>query len=135
MGIWTLPKLIYETGTVASFIILFISAIFSYIVASFINEIQGNGNAIKKLGLTRDNESKSLDEDKHTLLNEDESRSLEDSSIYAVTERIELSMAVKTILGERSVKGNKIRTDWLNRDGLYLFCNSPSWYDPSVLKK
>jgi len=104
MGIWTLPKLIYETGTVASFIILFISAIFSYIVASFINELQGNGNAIKKLGLTRDNESKSLDEDKHTLLNEDESRSLEDSSIYAVTDRIELSMAVKTILGERSAK-------------------------------
>ena len=122
MGIWTLPKLIYETGTVASFIILFISAIFSYIVASFINEIQGNGNAIKKLGLTRDNESKSLDEDKHTLLNEDESRSLEDSSIYAVTERIELSMAVKTILGERSVKGSKIeKFDFSNKLLVFYF--------------
>ena len=108
MGIWTLPKLIYETGTVASFIILFMSAIFSYIVAAFINEIQGNGNAIRKLGLGADNPSKVVDEDKHTLLSEDENRPIEDSSIYAVAERIELSMAVKTILGERSVKGESL---------------------------
>ena len=133
MGIWTVPKLVYETGTIASFVILFISAIFSFVVASFINEIQGNGNAIRKLGLSqerikcvpmavrrfftsvrlqfnallillKDCESKTLDEDKHNLLGDDECRSIEDNSVYAVTERIELSMAVKTILGERSVK-------------------------------
>ena len=54
MGIWTVPKLVYETGTIASVVILFISAIFSFVVASFINEIQGNGNAIRKLGLSQE---------------------------------------------------------------------------------
>ena len=37
-----------------------------------------------------------------------ESDRIQDSSIFAVTERIELAAAVKIILGDRSVKGMKI---------------------------
>ena len=53
MGIWTLPKLIYDTGTISSFLILAFSAFFSFVIASFIMELQGSGNAIKKLGLSQ----------------------------------------------------------------------------------
>ena len=34
--------------------ILAFSAFFSFVIATFINEIQGSGNAIKKLGLNQD---------------------------------------------------------------------------------
>ena len=37
-----------------------------------------------------------------------ESDRIQDSSIFAVTERIELAAAVKIILGDRSVKGTHI---------------------------
>ena len=52
MGIWTLPKMIYETGTVAAYSILLFSGFLSYIVATYINELQSNTNAIKKLNLS-----------------------------------------------------------------------------------
>ena len=44
----------YDVGTVISFLILVFSAFFSFVIATFINEIQGSGNAIKKLGLNQD---------------------------------------------------------------------------------
>ena len=40
---------------------------------------------------------------------EKESDRIQDSSIFAVTERIELAAAVKIILGDRSAKGMKIK--------------------------
>ena len=40
--------------------ILAFSAFFSFVIATFINEIQGSGNAIKKLGLNQDQVSSSF---------------------------------------------------------------------------
>ena len=51
MGIWALPKLIYESGTVAAYVILLVSGFISYVIATYINELQGSSNAIKKLNL------------------------------------------------------------------------------------
>ena len=50
-----MPKAIYDVGTVASFLILILAALFACLVASYINELQGSGIAIKKLGLHQTN--------------------------------------------------------------------------------
>jgi len=53
MGIWALPKMIYESGTIAAVVTLLMSGLLSYIIATYINELQGTSNAIKKLNLAK----------------------------------------------------------------------------------
>ena len=52
MGLWALPKLLYESGTIVAFTILGLSGLFNCIVSTFINELQGSSNAIRKLNLS-----------------------------------------------------------------------------------
>ena len=53
MGVWALPRMVYLAGTIPSYIIITLSAFVSYIIATFINELQGSSNAIKKLNLSK----------------------------------------------------------------------------------
>ena len=49
MGLWALPKLLYA---IVAFTILGLSGLFNCIVSTFINELQGSSNAIRKLNLS-----------------------------------------------------------------------------------
>ncbi|CBY14180.1 unnamed protein product [Oikopleura dioica] len=108
MGIWALPKMIYEAGTVASYSILIFCGFISFVVASFINELQGAANAVKKANLSK-NPKKVLKEDEVRLTDpEDELDRIDQATIYTVTERFELTSAVQLILGDWPAKINNI---------------------------
>ena len=53
MGVWTMPKIIFESGTLAAYVILLFSGFLSYIVATYINELQGSSNAISKMTISQ----------------------------------------------------------------------------------
>jgi len=100
--------MIYEAGTVASYSILIFCGFISFVVASFINELQGAANAVKKANLSK-NPKKVLKEDEVRLTDpEDELDRIDQATIYAVTERFELTSAVQLILGDWPAKINNI---------------------------
>ena len=102
--------MIYEAGTVASYSILIFCGFISFVVASFINELQGAANAVKKTNLSK-SPKKVLKEDEVNLISpdpEDEPDRIDQATIYAVTERFELTSAVQLILGDWPARINNI---------------------------
>ena len=63
--------MIYEAGTVAAYSILIFCGFISFVVASFINELQGAANAVKKTNLSK-SPKKVLKEDEVNLITPDD---------------------------------------------------------------